>query len=55
MELQGWTRDRADNEVVDTVRRNLIQIFESAASEGIATEAAARKLADSRLFDAISR
>ena len=55
MELQGWTRDRADNEVVDTIRRNLIQIFESAASEGIATEAAARKLADSRLFDAISR
>ena len=55
MELQGWTRDRADNEVVETIRRNLVQIFESAASEGIATEAAARRIAESRLFDAISR
>ena len=55
MELQGWTRDRADDEVVETIRRNLVQIFESAASEGIATEAAARKIAEGRLFDAISR
>jgi len=55
MELQGWTRDKADSEVVDNIRRNLGQIFESAAAAGVTTDAAARKLADSRLFEAISR
>lgn len=49
LELQGWTRDKADREVVDNIRRNLDQIFESAAADGITTEAAARKIADCRL------
>lgn len=49
LELQGWTRDVADNEVVDGIRRNLSQIFQSAAADGITTEAAARKIAERRL------
>lgn len=49
LELQGWTREKADNEVIASVRRNLRQIFESATSDGITTEAAARKMAEERL------
>ena len=55
LELQGWARDRAQNEVVENIRRNLGQIFESAAAEGSSTEAAARRIADGRLFGAVSR
>jgi leucine dehydrogenase len=49
LELQGWTRDMADNEVVESIRRNLSQIFQAAAADGITTEAAARMIAESRL------
>jgi leucine dehydrogenase len=49
LELQGWTRDKADNEVIANVRHNLSQIFESATADDINTEAAARKLAEGRL------
>ena len=55
LELQGWARDRAQDAVVVNIRRNLGQIFQSAANEGTSTEAAARKLADGRLFGAVSR
>jgi leucine dehydrogenase len=49
LELQEWTRDRANDEVVGAVRRNLSRILESAAAGEITTEAAARRIADSRL------
>jgi leucine dehydrogenase len=49
IELQRWTPHKAEDEVVNSVRRNLGQIFESAASGGITTEAAARRLAERRL------
>jgi leucine dehydrogenase len=49
LELQGWSREKADNEVIASVRRNLRQIFESATSDGISTDAAAREIAEKRL------
>jgi leucine dehydrogenase len=49
METQGWTEARAQQEVVDTVRRALRQIFELAARDGITTDAAARHIAEERL------
>jgi leucine dehydrogenase len=49
LELQRWTADRAEDEVVAGVRRNLRRIFESADAGSISTEAAARGLAERRL------
>ena len=49
LELQRWTAEKAEGEVVTAVRRNLSRIFESADGRGIATEVAARRLAESRL------
>lgn len=49
METQGWTRERAEQEVVESIQRALRQIFASAEAEGIAPEAAARRIADHRL------
>ena len=49
LELQGWTRKKAEKEVVGSVRRTLRQIFEVAAAEGITTEASARHIAEERL------
>lgn len=48
-EIQGWTPEQAEREVVDSVRRNLRQVFEAAASRGISTEAAARRMTEERL------
>jgi len=53
MEMQGWTQERAEREVIESVRRALQQIFEAASKEGITTEAAARHLAERRLSSAI--
>ena len=55
LELQGWTREKAEHEVVDNIRRNLSQIFELAAAGSTSTETAARKLAGGRLLGAVSR
>lgn len=55
LELQGWTREKAEHEVVDNIRRNLSQIFELAAAGGTSTETAARQLAGGRLLGAVSR
>ena len=55
IELRGWTRDKAELEVVDCIRRNLRQVFDSAASGGISTEAAARKLTEQRLSQDAAR
>jgi leucine dehydrogenase len=49
VEAQGWTKERAEEEVVESVRRALGQIFELAAMEGITTDAAAQQIAQKRL------
>jgi glutamate dehydrogenase/leucine dehydrogenase len=49
LETQGWTRERAEKEVVETIRRALQRIFRAAAVEGITTEAAASQIAEERL------
>jgi len=49
VESQGWTQERAEKEVVGTVRRALRQVFELAATEGITTDAAAYRIAGERL------
>jgi leucine dehydrogenase len=49
VETQAWSRDRAEREVVETVRHALLQVFDLATREGIATDAAARQIAGERL------
>jgi leucine dehydrogenase len=49
VETQGWTHERAEQEVVESVRRALRQVFELAAREGITTDAAAQQIAGERL------
>jgi len=49
LETLDWTQERAEKEVAESVRRALRQVFELAASEGITTEAAARRIAEKRL------
>lgn len=49
LEVQGWQRDTAEQNVVDSVRKALTQIFESASAQGITTEAAARRIAEGHL------
>ena len=49
MEMKGWSQERAEREVVESVRRALKQIFEVASKQGITTDAAARQLAENRL------
>ena len=49
VETQGWTQERAEQEVVESVRRALPQVFELAATEGITTDAAAQQIAGERL------
>jgi leucine dehydrogenase len=49
LETQGWTQERAEKEVVESVRHALRQIFEVAATERILTEVAARQIAEERL------
>jgi leucine dehydrogenase len=49
VEAQGWTKERAEKEVVESVRSALRQVFALAAREGIATDAAAQQIAGRRL------
>jgi leucine dehydrogenase len=49
LETRGWTRERAEKEVVESVRRALRQVFELAATEDITTDAAAQQIAGERL------
>lgn len=49
LELQGWTRERAEKEVIESVRQALRLVFELADSEGITTHAAAQRIAEERL------
>ena len=49
LETQGWTQERAEKEVVESVSRALQEVFKLAATEGITTEAAARRIAEGHL------
>jgi leucine dehydrogenase len=49
MEAMGWSRDDAEREVAGKVRAAVEQVLELAASDGITTEAAARRVAGKRL------
>jgi leucine dehydrogenase len=49
LETLDWTQERVEEEVAESVRRALRQVFELAASEGITTEAGARRIAEERL------
>ncbi len=49
IETLSWTRERAENEVVESVRRALNRIFEMAETEGITTDAAAYRIAQEHL------
>ena len=53
IETMGWSYERAEKEVVAAVQRALRQIFALAESEGIATDAASRRIADKRLQEAL--
>ena len=53
MEAMGWTKTRADEEV-RSIRQTLRQIFKVAETEGITTDEAARRIAESRLAAAES-
>ncbi len=48
IEAMGWSRAEAD-ERVRSVRRTLRHIFHVAEAEGITTDGAARRIAESRL------
>jgi leucine dehydrogenase len=49
VETRGLTRQQAENEVIETVRRALRQVFALATAEALTTEAAARRIASERL------
>jgi glutamate dehydrogenase/leucine dehydrogenase len=49
LETQGWTQERAEQEVTENVRRALRRVFELSATKGITTDAAAQQIADERL------
>jgi len=49
IETLGWTRERAENEVVESVRHTLQKIFKVAATKGITTDIAAHQIAAERL------
>lgn len=49
MEALGWSAIEAEKQVTESVRVALTRIFEMAATEGISSEAAARRIAEERL------
>ena len=49
IETQGWSRERAEKEVVETVRRSLRNVLEMASTGGITTDTAAHRVARKRL------
>ena len=49
METKGWSRDKAVDQVINTIKANMARIFELAEKEGITTDVAAQKLAEQRL------
>jgi len=49
IETKGWSRDKAMDQVVQSVKSNLSQIFKMAGAKGTTTDSAARQLAEKRL------
>lgn len=49
LETMGWSYARAEKEVIESVQRSLRLIFDTAAAQGEATEAVARRIAEERL------
>lgn len=49
VETRGWTKEQANQEVVDTVRRALRRVFDLAARLDTTTAAAANQIAEERL------
>jgi leucine dehydrogenase len=49
VESHGWTHERAQQEVVETVQRALRQVLALSATKGITTDAAAQQIAAERL------
>jgi glutamate dehydrogenase/leucine dehydrogenase len=49
VETQGWTQERVEQEVVESVQRALWHVFELAATRGITASAAANQIAGERL------
>jgi len=51
METQGWSKERAEEEVALAVRMALKKVLELAREQGITTEEAASRVAEKRLED----
>lgn len=49
VELFGWSRARVETEIVERIQRSLRQVIRMAVSEGITTDAAARRIIEERL------
>jgi leucine dehydrogenase len=49
VEIKGWSREEAEEKVVQLIKDNLNRVFELAATEGCSTDEAALRLADRRL------
>ena len=49
METKGWSRDKAMEKIVRSIKSTLSQIFKLAAKEGTTTDEAARRIAEARL------
>ncbi|MCI0394389.1 MAG: leucine dehydrogenase [Chloroflexi bacterium] len=49
VETMGWSYAQAEQEVTESVQRALRDIFDTAAAEGITTDAAAQRIAQARL------
>jgi leucine dehydrogenase len=49
MRTKGWSRDRAMEKIVRSIKSSVSQIFKLAVKEGITTDEAARGLAETRI------
>ncbi len=54
IEIQGWSREQAEQEVVQSVQGTLRRIFETAEAGDITTEVAARQIGEQRLSEGTS-
>ena len=53
IEISGWSRQKAETEMADPVRRVSREVLGQAAAEGITTELAARRIAEDHLSRAV--
>jgi leucine dehydrogenase len=49
METRGWSGEKAREMIIQSIQKNLLQVFELAASKGIDTDEAAKCIAEMRL------